>query len=217
VIGAINALWQAARTTGASGPAVGLVAVLSAAVLGLTWLWGYSVGHTGVAAREETAIATERASVAMDNTQLVRQAHDDYVERQRAGEAVATDLRHQLAEREQRITTLQRRLAHVPSIVPTEACPRPDDVRLSVGAVRLYDAALSASAPGGASEQLPGGACGAAGDAGAAGAAGAAAEGCEQPSAVTVGQFQDVAQVNAALHGECITRLQRLVDFLNGR
>jgi hypothetical protein len=154
VISAINALWQTARTTGASGPALSLVAVLSTAVLGLTWLWGYSVGHTGVAAREETAIATERASVAMDNTQLVRQAHD---------------------------------------------------------------AALSASSPGGASEQLPGGACGAAGDAGAAGAAGAAAEGCEQPSAVTVGQFQDVAQVNAALHGECITRLQRLVDFLNGR
>jgi hypothetical protein len=201
------------RAGSASRSALGLAGLLVLAACGVAWCWGYSVGHAGVAAREEVAIATERSSVAMDNTQLVRQAHDDYVERQRAGEAVAMDLRRQLAERDARITNLQRRLAHVPSIVPTEACPRPDDLRLSVGAVRLYDSALSASAPGGAGDELPGGTCGAAADAGAAGVA-AASGGCEQPSALTVGQFRDVAQRNAALHGECMARLQRLVEFV---
>jgi hypothetical protein len=214
VIGAIAALWGAARKAGASGPALSLVGLLTLALLGLAWCWGYSVGHANVAVRESLAIATDRASTAMDQTQAVAQAHDDFVERQRAGEAVAMDLRSQLATRDRRINQLQRSLSHVPAIVPTEACPRPDDVRLSVGAVRLYDAALAASGPGGAGDELPGGACGAVGDASGSGAA-AAGGGCEQPSTVTLGQFQDVAQQNAALLGECMARLSRLVEFVS--
>ena len=130
----------------------------------------------------------------------------------REGEQASKGLRDELRARDAVISTLKRRTAHVPQLVATEACPRPGDVRLSVGAVRLYDAAL-----GGADQQLPGGACGAAGDASGAGAAAGPGTACEQPSAVTAGRFQDVAQANAELHGSCMVRLQRLVKFLEGR
>lgn len=125
------------------------------------------------------------------------------------GDQASGQLRAQLAQRERRITNMEREAKHAPTLVSSPVCPEPGAALLSVGAVRLYDAAI-----GGADQQLPPGACGAAGDASSGGTAGA---GCEQPSAVTVDRFHLVAQRNAELHGECMARLSGLVEFLEAR
>ena len=187
---------------------------LLAVAVGAAWMSGYTLANAGKQAAIEAAVvnavAAERISQSKARELALQDAHKEYSKRVQLGEQAAQGLRAELAARDRRISNLQRSVAHVAPLVASEACPRPDDVRLSVGAVRLYDAALGAG-PGGAGEQLPGGACGAAAGAGAASAAGA---GCEQPSAVTVGRLREVAQANAELQGECMTRLQRLVEFL---
>jgi hypothetical protein len=189
-------------------PGLTLIAIGAvAAMCGLSWCWGYGVAHAGVG----TAVAAEHERVAAEKLTEVTQAHELYRERVRMGDAAAADLRTQLTERERRLADLTRRTAHAPQLIATQACPQPGDVRLSVGAVRLYDAAL-----GGADQQLPSGACGAAGDGAGAGLAGPDA-GCEQPSAITAERFQGVAQANANGFGECRVRMRRLVDFLRAR
>lgn len=179
-----------------------------AALCGLAWGWGYAVGHSHVA----TAVAEVREQLADDKVQAAKDAQTEFQARVREGEQASKNLRDELQARDALISTLKRSSAHVPQLVATEACPRPGDVRLSVGAVRLYDAAL-----GGEDQQLPTSACGAAGDASGAGAAAESGAACEQPSAVTAERFQDVAQANAELHGSCMVRLRRLVKFLEGR
>lgn len=175
---------------------------------GLSWAWGHSVG---VAAVHE-AVATVQKDQADQVVREVELAQEQHREAQRQGDQAAADLRHQLAQRDARIATLKREVAHVPKLVPTAQCPEPGAVHLSVAAVRLYDAALT----GGADQQLPSGACGAAGAASGA-ADPAACNAGQQPSAVTMATFQDVATANAELHGECMTRFKRLASFLEAR
>lgn len=188
-------------------PGLALTAIAGVAALcGLSWCWGYGLGRAGIPA----AVQAERRLQADARLAEAQQAHNDYRERVRIGEAAATGLRAELAARDHRISTLQRSVAHVPQLVASAACPAPGDVRLSVGAVRLYDAALT----GGADRQLPDGACRAAAAGAGSGAAGAE---CEQPSGVTVDLFQDVARENARRQGECQVRMRRLVEFLEAR
>lgn len=184
-----------------------VVAVVGALVVscGLSWAWGYSVGSAGVPA----AVAAERQAQTTATAKEVEAAQEQYREAVRQGDQAAGQLRTQLAQRERRITTLEREVKHAPKLISSPACPAPGAALLSVGAVRLYDAAI-----GGADQQLPASACGAVGDTHGTGAARA---GCEQPSAVTVDRFIDSSTRNAKSHGECHIRLQRLVDFINTR
>jgi hypothetical protein len=173
-----------------------LVAMAAAAAVSLSYCWGLSNG--------KTAVITHVASAQLAQAQ---QANEQLQERVREGERASMSLRDELALRADQIDALKRRFKDAPKFISTQACPAPGDVRLSVAAVRLYDGAL-----GGDGEELPGRASGADAPGTAASAAGG-----EQPSAVTVGVFQDVAQVNAERHGECWTRLTRLQQFLNAR
>lgn len=184
-----------------------VVAVVGALVVscGLSWAWGYSVGSAGVPA----AIAAERQAQTTATAKEVEAAQEQYREAVRQGEQAAGQLRTQLAKRDRRITNLEREAKHAPTLISSPACPAPGAALLSVGAVRLYDAAI-----GGADQQLSASACGAAGGADGTGAAGA---GCEQPSKVTAARLYQVAQHNAELHGECMTRLINLVSFLESR
>jgi len=173
-----------------------LVAMAAAAALGLTYCWGLSNGK-----------ATEITRVASAQLAQAQQANEQLQERVREGERASMSLRDELALRADQVEALKRRFKDAPQFISTQACPAPGDVRLSVAAVRLYDGAL-----GGVDGDLPGRASGA-----DAASAPARAVGGEQPSAVTVGVFQDVAQLNAERHGECWTRLTRLQQFLNAR
>jgi len=201
VIASLLAIWSVARQR--AGAAV-LVLCMGAALAGLGWCWGYGIGRAGIA----PAVAAERAHQAQQQLQAVQQAQSDFRERVRMGEQAEQGLRAELRVRDQRITALQRSTAHAPQVIATATCGQPGDVRLSVGAVRLYDASLS-----GADQQLPGSACGVAGDGSGPGVAGA----CAQASAVTVDEFVSAAASNAALHGECQARMRRLVEFLRSR
>jgi hypothetical protein len=194
VIGAVLSLVGLVRK--APGQSA-LVAMAAAAALGLTYLWGLSNGK-----------ATVITSVASAQLAQAQQANEKLQERVREGERASMSLRDELAQRADQIQTLKWSLKHVPKLVATQACPAPGAVRLSVGAVRLYDAAL-----GGDRRELPGRASGVAAPAAPATAAAAG----EQPSAVTVDQFQDVAQLNAERFGECWVRFGRLVEHLNAR
>lgn len=202
MIGTALAVSQAARRSPWT-----LVTVLAALAVccGLSWAWGYSVGRSGV----PTAVAAEREKQTTAKAREVEDAQQQYREAVRMGDQASGQLRAQLAQRERRITNMEREAKHAPTLVSSPVCPEPGAALLSVGAVRLYDAAI-----GGADQQLPPGACGAAGDASSGGTAGA---GCEQPSAVTVDRFHLVAQRNAELHGECMARLSGLVEFLEAR
>jgi hypothetical protein len=173
-----------------------LVAMAAAAALGLSYCWGLGNGK-----------ATVITSVASAQLAQAQQANEKLQERVREGERASMSLRDELAQRADQVEALKRRFKDAPKFISTQACPAPGDVRLSVAAVRLYDGAL-----GGDGGELPGRASGADAPGTAASAAGG-----EQPSAVTVGVFQDVAQVNAERHGECWTRLTRLQQFLNAR
>jgi hypothetical protein len=194
-------------------PALSLLALGAVAALcGMAWCWGYGVGQAGIG----KAVATERQAQAEQRVQAVERAHEDYRERVRMGEQAAMALRDQLAARDRRLADFDRRMAHGPQLLATEACPRPGDVRLPVGAVRLYDAALGRD-----DQQLPAGACGAAEAGPGAGVPGARSSGssddCQQPSAVTVDRLQATAVANAGGFGECWARLNKLVDFLRAR
>lgn len=173
-----------------------VVAMAAAAALGLTYLWGLSNGKTTVITRVASAQLAQ-----------AQQANEQLQERVREGERASMSLRDELEQRADQVEALKRRFKDAPRFVATQACPAPGDVRLSVAAVRLYDSAL-----GGDGGKLPSGASGADAPGTAASAAGG-----EQPSAVTVGVFQDVAQVNAERHGQCWTRLTRLQGFLSAR
>jgi hypothetical protein len=206
VVGTALALSGAARRN----PWTVLVVLATIVVLcGLSWAWGNAVGRGGIA----KAVAKVQQAHADEVASAVEEAQQEHRERERMGNQAAADLRGQLAERDARIATLKREVAHVPKVVKTAQCPEPGVVRMSVGAVRLYDTALT----GGAHQQLPGSACGAAGAASAAADAGACSAASEQPSAVTVDRFTDVATFNAELHGECMTRFKRLASFLEAR
>lgn len=202
MIGTALAVSQAARRNPWT-----VVAVLAALTVccSLSWAWGYSVGRAGVPA----AVAAEREKQTTTKAREVEAAQQQYREAVRFGNQAAGQLRADLTRRDRLINNLTQEAQRAPQFVSTPACPEPGLVHLSVGAVRLYDAAI-----GGADQQLSGGACRAAGDASATGTAGA---GCEQTSAVTINKFRQVVQHNAELHGECMTRLHRLVDFLKAR
>lgn len=202
MIASALALSQAARRN--PWTVVAVVAALAVSC-GLSWGWGYSVGRAGVPA----AVAAEREHQTTAKAKEVEAAQEQYREALRQGDKAAGQLRADLAQRDRRITTLEREAKHAPKLISSPACPAPGAALLSVGAVRLYDAAL-----GGADQQLPPGSCGAAGDAASPGAAGA---GCEHPSSVTVDRFIDSSTRNAKSHGECHIRLQRLVDFIKTR
>jgi hypothetical protein len=175
-----------------------LVAMAAAAAVGLSYCWGLSNGK-----------ATEITRVASAQLAQAQQANEQLQERVREGERASMSLRDELALRADQVEALKRRFKDAPQFISTQACPAPGDVRLSVAAVRLYDGAL-----GGVDGDLPGRASGADAASAPTRAAGAAGQ---QPSAVTVDVFQDVAQVNAERHGECWTRLTRLQQFLNAR
>lgn len=202
MIGTALAVSQAARRSPWT-----VVTVLAALAVccGLSWAWGYSVGRSGV----PTAVAAEREKQTTAKAREVEDAQQQYREAVRLGDLASGQLRADLAKRDRRISNLKQEAQRAPHFVSSPVCPEPGVVHLSVGAVRLYDAAI-----GGADQQLPASACGAAGGASAAGAAGAS---CEQPSAVTVDRFHLVAQRNAELHGECMARLSGLVEFLEAR
>lgn len=184
-----------------------VVTVLAALAVGcgLSWAWGYSVGRAGV----PTAVAAEREKLTTNKAREIADAQQQYREAVRNGDQAAKQLRADLARRDRHIKSLKQEAEHAPQFVSSSACPEPGLVHLSVGAVRLYDAAI-----GGADQQLRASACGAAGGASGTGAAGAE---CEQPSTVTAERFRLVAQRNAELHGECMTRLSSLVEFLEAR
>lgn len=184
------------------------VLAVIALLCGLSWAWGHAVGIAAVS----KAVAQVKQDQADEIVREVQVAQEQHRETQRLGDQAAADLRRQLAERDARIATLKREVAHEPKLVSTAQCPEPGAVHLSVAAVRLYDAALT----GGADQQLPGRACGAAGAASGSTDPAACSTG-QQPSAVTVATFQDVATANAELHGECMTRFRRLASFLEAR
>jgi hypothetical protein len=193
VIASIVAVWGAVRR--APGQAA-LIAMAAAVAVGVSYSWGLASGKRAVISQVASAELTK-----------AQKANDDLRERVREGEKASMALRDELSARHEQIQSLKWSLKNVPKLVATQACPAPGDVRLSVGAVRLYDSALT-----GDGGELPGGAGRA-----AEGDASARVAGSEQPSAVTVDQFQDVAQVNAERFGECWVRLERLRNYLNAR
>lgn len=190
---------QVRKAPGVALAALGAIAAMCA----LSWCWGLAVGQ----ARTEGLVSKRQLTD-------VQKALTDYQERVREGERAAAGLRDELAARDEQVKSLKWSLRNVPKLVATEACPRPGDVRLSVGAVRLYDSAL-----GGDSEQLPRGACGAAaGDPAASDAVGQPACAADSTASdITLSQFQDVSQTNAERFGTCWTSLQRLREFLKAR
>lgn len=191
MIGTALALRAALRARpGLTLVAFGAIAALCA----LSWCWGLAVGRSGIA----PAVDAERLIQAKAKTEALQQAHDEFREQTRQGDLASQDLRKQLSTREQQLSTLRRSLANAPQLLATAACPQPGDVRLSVGAVRLYDSALNSSGAGMGTDSQR-----AAGAPAAASAAGAASE-------VTVSVFQDVAQANAERFGECVIRFNKL-------
>lgn len=203
MIASAIAIYQAARK--APGTALCVIGAI-AALCAMSFLWGLGIGHKA----GDGKVSAQQLRQAQDNLATAVQANKDLKAQMERGERAATALRNELAQRDKRIKDLTWRLKDVPKLVATEACPKPGDVRLSVGAVQLYDAALTDGQGG----QLSGGACRVA--AGHASADDAAA-GCEQPSDVDLKTFQEVAQTNAVGFGECHTRLRALIKHVNER
>ncbi|MBI5334725.1 MAG: hypothetical protein HZB72_09115 [Burkholderiales bacterium] len=154
----------------------------------------------------------ERAIQATAHAQRTQEAVQAALREQAAslarGAADVAALRQERDQLQRRYTDLQRRLAHVPKLSPTPGCTDPAGVRLTAGAVRLWNAALG-------HPDVPAGACGAYGPAAGAGAADRDAA-CSQPSGITLEQAGDNAQRNfstcAAIRAQCqalISNLQR--------
>lgn len=170
------------------------------AVAALVWLI-YLLGRL-----DERAIqAAAQAQRTQEAVQAALRAQAASLER---GAADVAALRQERDRLQRRNTDLQRRLAHVPKLAPTPGCTDPAGVRLTAGAVRLWNSALG-------HPDVPSGACGADGPAAGAGAPDGDAA-CSQPTGITLEQAGDNAQRNfstcAAIRAQCqalITNLQR--------
>lgn len=205
MIASAIAIFQAARK--APGTALCVLGAI-AALCALSFVWGLGIGQKA----GDNKVSAQQLRQAQDNLATAVQANKDLKTQMAEGEQAAMALRDELDLRDTRINDLNRRLKYVPTFVATSSCPAPGAVYLSVGAVQLYDAALTDGAGG----QLPGGACGVAAGASSAANVGEAGQ-CSQSSGITVGEFQEVAQINAERHGECSLRLRSLIQFLKDR
>ena len=199
MIASAIAIFQAARK--APGTALCVIGAV-AALCALAFLWGLGIGQKA----GENKVSVNQLRQAKTDLATAVKVNKELKAKQMEAEKAATALRDELAKRDARISALTWRLKDVPKFVATDACQKPADIRLSVGAVQLYDSALSNDGTGG---QLPGGACRIA--AGAA-SAGDAAAGCEQASNVDLKTFQEVAQTNAVGYGECHARFRALAE-----
>jgi hypothetical protein len=179
--------------------------VPGAAMVAVMWLIAVlMLGWGLLAVGKSMGRAEGKATCAVAKVATVATAHQDYVRDIQDGHAKVAELESQLTTLRDQRETLQRKLAHVPRVVPTPACPDPGGVRLSVGGLLQWNAALGH--PG-----LPADACGA--DEGPAGACAAAA----RDSGVSLEQAERNARRNFELASSIRAQCQALIERVRQR
>lgn len=179
--------------------------VPGAAMVAVMWLIAVLMLGWGLVAVGKSMGRSEgKATCAVAKVATVVTAHQDYVHDIQDGNAKVAELESQLTTLRDQRETLQRKLAHVPHVVPTPACPDPGGVRLSVGGLLQWNAALGH--PG-----VPADACGA--DEGSASACAAAA----RDSGVSLEQAERNARRNFELASGIRAQCQALIERVRQR
>ena len=179
----------------------------------LVFAWGHTLGtakQQAVQARKDAATAAALADALVEDQRLANRASTALVARVRAERGTVQRIAKELAH--------APTFAFAPGLCPTPApaqasadgpaaapapasAPNAADVRLSLGAVRMWNGTHAGA-------DLPAGACG---------TAGAPPGACAADSGVSITAAFNNALENAERQRECVTQLNALIDFEEAR
>ena len=181
--------WQARAIAAVVG--VGAIALIGAGL----WAWGYQVGDARSDARHAQAQAAAVAA-----------AHAQYAQQVQQGDRAVLRQMERTAAAEAALEQVKKEVRHAPVTVfaaapPGQQCPSTADVRLTAGAVRLWNSALAGA-------DIPAGACG---------AAGAPRSACAALTEIDIPAAHANAVENGARFNACFQQLKSLIDRLDQR